>query len=172
MRFFYVYLLYLFIFVLTHVDFSKKNMELSLKKPFADDVNVCLIDSATTHTILKNLTYFSYLKRQTTSVGTICGNAKLIEGSGRAHIILPKGTKLVIEEALYFEKSQRNLLSFKYIVKNGYHIETTNEGNVEYLCITTIVSGKKSVLERLPAFCSGLYYTNISSIEAHAIVNQ
>ena len=148
-----------------------KNMELSLKKPFADDANVCLIDSATTHTILKNLTYFSYLKRQTTSVSTICGNAKLIEGSGRAHIILPKGTKLVIEEALYSEKSQRNLLSFKDIRKNGYHIETTNEGNVEYLCITTIVSGKKSVLERLPAFCSGLYYTNISSIEAHAIVN-
>ena len=75
-------------------------------------------------------------------------------------------------EALYSEKSQRNLLSFKDIRKNGYHIETTNEGNVEYLCITTIVSGKKSVLERLPAFCSGLYYTNISSIEAHAIVNQ
>ena len=148
-----------------------KNMELSLKKPFADDANVCLIDSATTHTILKNLTYFSYLKRQTTSVSTICGNAKLIEGSGRAHTILPKGTKLVIEEALYSEKSQRNLLSFKDIRKNGYHIETTNEGNVEYLCITTIVSGKKSVLERLPAFCSGLYYTNISSIEAHAIVN-
>ena len=82
-----------------------KNMELSLKKPFADDANVCLIDSATTHTILKNLTYFSYLKRQTTSVSTICGNAKLIEGSGRAHIILSKGTKLVIEEALYSEKS-------------------------------------------------------------------
>ena len=58
--FFYVYLLYLFIFVLTHVDFSMKNIELSLKKPFADDANVCLIDSATTHTILKNLTYFSY----------------------------------------------------------------------------------------------------------------
>ena len=172
MRFFYVYLLYLFIFVLTHVDFSMKNMELSLKKPFADDANVCLIDSATTHTILKNLTYFSYLKRQTASVSTICGNAKLIEGSGRAHIILPKGTKLVIEEVLYSKKPQRNLLSFKDIRKNGYHIETTNEGNVEYLCITTIVYGKKSVLERLPAFCYGLYYTNISSIEAHAIVNQ
>ena len=168
----FIFYIYLFIFVLTHVDFSMKNMELSLKKPFSDDANICLIDSATTHTILKNLTYFSYLKRQTTSVSTICGNAKLIEGSGRAHIILPKGTKLVIEEALYSEKSQRNLLSFKDIRKNGYHIETTNEGNVEYLCITTIVSGKKSVLERLPAFCSGLYYTNISSIEAHAIVNQ
>ena len=49
----------------------------------------------------------------------------------------------MIEEALYSEKSQRNLLSFKDIHKNGYHIETKNEGNVEYLCITTIVSGKE-----------------------------
>ena len=46
----------------------------------------------------------------------------------------------MIEEALYSEKSQRNLMSFKDIRKNGYHIETTNESNVEYLCITTIVS--------------------------------
>ena len=68
-----------------------KNMELSLKKPFADDANICLIDSATTHIILKNLTYFSYLKRQT-SVSIICGNVKLIEGSERAHIILPNET--------------------------------------------------------------------------------
>ena len=171
-----VFLCLSFIFIYFCFDtcqfLNEKNIELSLKKPFADDANVCLIDSETTHTILKNLTYFSYLKRQTTSVSTICGNAKLFEGSGIAHIILPKGAKLVIEEALYSEKSQQNLLSFKDIRKNGYHNETTNEGNVEYLCITTIVSGKKSVLERLPAFCSGLYYTNISSIEAHAIVNQ
>ena len=32
--------------------------------------------------------------------------------------------------------------------------------------------GKKNILEKLPVFSSGLYYTNISTIEAHAIVNQ
>ena len=92
--------------------------------------------------------------------------------ASKAHIILPRGTKFVIDDALYFEKSQRNVLSFKDILKNVYHIETTNKGNVEYLCITTIVSGKKSVLEKLTAFSFGLYYTNIGNIEAHAIVNQ
>ena len=60
--FFYVYLLYLFIFVLTRVDFSMKNMELSLKKPFDNNANVCLIDSTTTHTILKKFDIFLLLK--------------------------------------------------------------------------------------------------------------
>ena len=32
--------------------------------------------------------------------------------------------------------------------------------------------GKKNILEKLPVFSSGLYYTNISTNEAHAIVNQ
>ena len=63
-------------------------------------------------------------------------------------------------------------MSFKNIHKNVYHIETTNEGNVEYLCIKLIVSGKKSVLEKLPAFSFSLYYTNIGNIDAHATVNQ
>ena len=84
----------------------------------------------------------------------------------------PEEQKIHIDDALYSTKSQRNLLSFKDIRRNGYHIETTNEGNTEYLYITNVVSGKKNILEKLPAFSSGLYYTNISTIEAHAIVNQ
>ncbi|XP_070039491.1 uncharacterized protein [Nicotiana tomentosiformis] len=66
----------------------------------------------------------------------------------------------------------KNLLSFKDIRQNGYHIETTNEGKVEYLYITTIKAEKKYVLEKLPIFSSGLYYTSISIVESHAIVNK
>ncbi|MCF6774923.1 GAG-pre-integrase domain-containing protein, partial [Corynebacterium sp. MC-12] len=64
------------------------------------------------------------------------------------------------------------LLSFKDIRSNGYHVETTNEKGIEYLCITNIISGNKCILEKLPAFSSGLYYTYISTIETYAIVNQ
>ena len=46
---------------------------------------------------------------------TISDSAKLIEGSGRANILLPGGTKIHIDDALYSTKSQRNLLSFKDI---------------------------------------------------------
>ena len=68
--------------------------------------------------------------------------------------MLPNGTKLCIDDALYSSKSSRNLLSFKDIRYNGYHIETNNEGSEEFLYITSIVSGQKLILEKLPIFSS------------------
>ncbi|KAB2042023.1 hypothetical protein E1A91_D02G192400v1 [Gossypium mustelinum] len=105
-------------------------------------------------------------------VNTISGSSKLIEGFERVIILLPKGTKFVIDDVLYSTKSQRNLLSFKDIRLNGYHIETMNEKNIGYLYITNVECGKKYVLERLPAFSSSLYYTHISAIETHVTTNQ
>ena len=134
--------------------------------------DICLADSATTHTILKDKKYFSYLVMQEANVSTISGSTKLIEGSGRATLLLHGGTQIYIDDALYSSKSQRNLLSFKDIRRNGYHVETTNEENIEYLYITSIISNKKCILEKLPMFSSGLYYTYISTIEANVIINQ
>ena len=131
------------------------------------DDEICLIDSATTHTILKHKGYFSQLNMGETNIHTICGSAKMSEGSGRATIFLPEGTKVVINNALLSTKSRRNLLSFKDIRRNGYHIETMNETNKEYLLITNTISGKKCVLEKLPSLSSGLYYMKISATEIH-----
>ena len=96
--------------------------------------------------------FFSFLIMQGSDVNTISGSAKLIEGSGRANILLPGGTKIHIDDALYSTKSQRNLLSFKDIRRNGYHIETTNEDNTEYLYITNVVSGKKKYIGKITRF--------------------
>ena len=63
--------------------------------------------------------------------------------------MLPKGTKFSIDYVLYSSKSRRNLLSFKDIRSNGYHIETNNEGSEEYLYITSMVSSQKLILEKL-----------------------
>ncbi|KAB2009344.1 hypothetical protein E1A91_D10G164300v1, partial [Gossypium mustelinum] len=104
-------------------------------------------------------------------INTISSSSKLIEGSGRAIILLPKGTKFFIDNALFSTKSQRNLLSFKYIRINRYHIEIINEKNIEYLYITNFEREKKYVLERLPSFSSGLYYTHITAIEADVTTN-
>ena len=43
--------------------------------------------------------------------------------------MLLNGTRFHINDALYTSKSIRNLLSFKDICRNGYLIETMNEGN-------------------------------------------
>ena len=45
--------------------------------------DLCLGDSATTHTILKSKRYFSHLTMKETSVSTISGSTKIIEGCGR-----------------------------------------------------------------------------------------
>jgi hypothetical protein len=64
--------------------------------------DLCLADSCTTHTILKDKKYFQYLILNKASVNTISGLSNLIESSRRTNIILPKGTKLCIDDALYF----------------------------------------------------------------------
>jgi hypothetical protein len=75
------------------------------------------------------------------NVNTISSLSNLLEGFGRTNIILPKGTKFCIDDVLYSFKSRRNLISFKDIYLNGYHVKTTNEGSDEYLYITSIILG-------------------------------
>jgi len=108
-----------------------------------NDEDICLIDSATTYTILKSNKFFSCLVMREFNVSTISRTTNIIEGSGRATILLPRGTRLQIKNAFYSRMSNRNLLSFRDTHLNGYHIETNNEGNIEYLYITRIESNKK-----------------------------
>ena len=92
----------------------------------------------------------------------------MIKGSGQATIILPKGTKLQINDALYSNKSSINLLGFKDIRQNRYHIETMNHDDNEYLLITSIIYGQKCVLAQLTSLSCGLYQTTIRSIESYS----
>ena len=77
--------------------------------------NACLVDCATTHTILCDKKYFSNLTLVPFNVQIISGPVDLIKGSGRATIVLLNGTKCQIDDVLYSNKSNRNLLSFKDI---------------------------------------------------------
>ena len=72
----------------------------------------------------------------------------------------------------YILPSLKEILSFKDIRQNRYHVETINEKCIEYLHITNVRDGEKCVLEKLPTLSSGLYNTNIKSIESNAIVSQ
>ena len=135
--------------------------------------DICLADYATIHTILREFFIFILnLIVISANVSTIFGTSDLIEGFRRENIMLPNGTRFHINDAIYSSKSTRNFLSFKDICKNGYHIETMNEGNKENLYITFIIYGKKIVAEKLPTFSSGLYHTTIKPIESYAVMNQ
>ena len=67
------------------------------------------------HTILRNKRYFHNLILAKVNVNTISSSANLIEGSGRANIMLLNGTKLQINDVLYSSRSSRNSLNFKDI---------------------------------------------------------
>ena len=113
--------------------------------------DACPADYATTHMILRDKKYFSTFTLTQSNVHTISSPVNLIKGFERATIILPKGAKFQMEDAFYYNKSSRNLLSFKDIRKNGYHIETMNHDENEYLLITSIIYGQKCILEQLPS---------------------
>ncbi|XP_016486394.2 uncharacterized protein LOC107806696 [Nicotiana tabacum] len=64
--------------------FSEVNMSSVRSKLNKDDI--CLLDSATTHTILRDTRYFSYLVMKEANVNAISDSTRLIEGSGRANL--------------------------------------------------------------------------------------
>lgn len=79
---------------------------------------------------------------QEVCVSIISRSTNIIEGFGKANILLLGGTKLHIDNALYSSKSHRNLLSVKDIHLNRYHIETNNEENDSYIEVFSTLAAK------------------------------
>ena len=104
--------------------------------------DLCIPDSGTTHTILKNRDYFSGIKPTEAVVKTISGPVDLIEGIGKAKFLLPNGTKFTIDEALFSPKSTRNLLSFDDIYRNGCDTQSITINGNKYLNIVSYESEK------------------------------
>ena len=63
-------------------------------------------------------------------------------------------------------------MSFKDIRENDYHAKTTEENEMECLCITSDLYGQKSILEKIECLLNGLYITTIYSIEANYVISQ
>ena len=131
--------------------------------------DICIVDCATTHTILQSQKYFSQLTKTNSHVWTVSGTSNIIEGFGKASFILPNKTLIHIQEALYSSKSTRNLLSCKDIRLNGCHVETTNENEKEYLLMTSNIVDNKKVLEKFHLVSSKLSVTRIRVIESHSV---
>lgn len=130
---------------------------------------ICIPDSGTTHTILRQKRYFSDIKPKRIFVNTISGPVDVIEGAGKANFTLPNGTKFFINNALYSPSSKRNLLSFKDIYRQGYDTQSATENGKKYLYVT---SEKYGILEKFPEVSSGLHHTYIDEIESNLVVKQ
>ena len=97
---------------------------------------MCLVDSYSSNTVLRKIKYFQTLTKREGNVLTIAGRDAIIVGSGRATIVLPMGTHIIIEEALLYPDATRTLLSYKDIRRNGIHVETQEENTEEFLLFT------------------------------------
>jgi hypothetical protein len=64
------------------------------------DEEICLVNSYTTNTILRETKYFQTLTKRTGNILTIIGRDACIVGSKKATIILFMGTQVTIENAL------------------------------------------------------------------------
>jgi hypothetical protein len=125
---------------------------------------MCLVDSYTTNTILRETKYFQTLTKRTGNILTIAGRDACIVGSEKVTIILLMGTQVTIKNVLLYPDSTRILLSYRYIHKNGLHIVTHEENNEESLLVTKTNGDGYDILERLPSLPSGLYYIYIKLV--------
>ena len=126
-----------------------------------EEEDYCLVDSAATNSILGYTKYFQTLQKRAENVLTIAGSNGRIVGSGRAVVVLPNDTRILIDEAFLYPEADRNLLIFKDIRRSGYHITTACESGTEYLKITESEDTQIKVVEKAPGTSSGIYYTKI-----------
>jgi hypothetical protein len=83
------------------------------------EVEMCLVDSCTTNSILRETKYFQTLTKRTENILTIVGCNASIVGSEKATITFLMGTQITIENALLYPDSTRTLLCYRDIYKNG-----------------------------------------------------
>jgi hypothetical protein len=125
---------------------------------------MCLMDSCTTNTILRETKYFQSLTKRTGNILTVARHDACIVASGKATIILHIGTQVTIDNALLYPDSTRTLLSYRDIHKNELHVVTYEENNEEFLLITKTNGDGYDILEIIPSLPSRLYYTYIKYI--------
>jgi hypothetical protein len=131
------------------------------------EVEICLVDSGTTNTILRETKYFHTLTKKSGNIMTIAESNAHIVGIESATLVLPMGTQIFVKDALLYPDSKHMLLSFKDIRTNGFHVETEIEQGTEYLLITKFDGYQKQVVEKLPSSPSCLYYTYIKPTEGY-----
>ncbi|CAM6093954.1 unnamed protein product [Calypogeia fissa] len=143
---------------------------MQLESPsFLDLPNSCIVDSATSHTILRDRAYFQTITPSKRQVTTIMGRYQLEEGYGPATLILPQGTKIHIKSAIYAPKATWNLLSFRDIRENNLHIHIGIQDSTEVLNIMEQTPTGMALRETMTALPLGFYATTTHTYHTQAM---
>jgi hypothetical protein len=126
--------------------------------------DVALLDSATTHTILRDPKYFVFSGQeseawQTCEMITVAGRRNFVFHEGRATVVLSRGTTLMFPKAMYAPTAQRSLISFRDLRGHGIHLLTALRNGEETLALR---QGPWH-LATAYAGASGLYQLDISN---------
>jgi hypothetical protein len=125
---------------------------------------ICLVDSYTTNSILREIKYFQTLTWRSGNILTITRSDATIVGSSRVTVTFSNGTQIMIEDILLYPDSTHTLISFRNIRKSGLHVRTYEDNKEEFLLITMSFGYGHEVLEGIPSTPSRLYYTYIKLI--------
>ena len=101
-------------------------------------LEVALLESATTHTILRDPLFFSFIGSQIEAwqvckMHTIAGGCNFKFREGRAIIALLGDVTLLVEQAMYASTAHRSLINFKDLTACGIHTFTMLKNNKEVL---------------------------------------
>ena len=101
-------------------------------------LEVALLNSATIHTILRNLLFFSFTGNNTEAwqvcqLHTIARRWDFKFHEGRKTIVLPGDATLLIDRAMYASSTHRNFISFKDLWAHGIHTFTMVKDHEEAL---------------------------------------
>jgi hypothetical protein len=133
--------------------------------------DVALLDSATTHTILRDPKYFVFSGQeseawQTCEMITVTGRRNFVFHEGPATVVLSRGTTLVFPKAMYAPTAQRSLISFRDLRAHGIHLLTVLRNGEETLALR---QGPRH-LATAHAGARGLYQLDISSSASAPVV--
>ena len=124
------------------LDDTNKELEnylVSISRFPAVDPVIALLDSATTHTILRSPEYFKFeghrATRHTSDIVTIAGRRNFCYRKGQARVLLPGGTPILCERAMYSPNAPRSLVSYRDLRANGIHITTAQVNGEEVLSV-------------------------------------
>ena len=113
---------------ISDLDPELENYLVSTSRLALDSPDTALLDSATTHSILRHPDYFQFKHSdfpwQTCELTTIAGKRNLKFKEGRTKLLLPRGTSITLAQAMYAPAAPRNLISYKDLQAQDVHLTT------------------------------------------------
>lgn len=151
-------------------DIDPENYMVSRSRVVAT-TDVALLDSASTHTILRDSKYFDFLgcaaTWQSCDLVTIAGSRNFKFREGQATIVLPAGFPLRCRKAMFAPNAPRSLISYRDMRANGFHVSTALENDEEVL---ELRQGLR-ILATAKAGANSLYEVAISAPRGPVVIH-